>query len=101
MSNILLTQHEEVVAYDIVQEKLEKLSRSQSTLNDKEIIKFLGRNDIKVDFTSDFEKAVKHEDYLIVATPTDYNEQTNHFVIRRRLRISLKRHWQFALRLFS
>ena len=76
---LLLAQHEEVVAYDIVKEKIDKLSAGVSTLDDKEVIEFLGRDDISVDFTDDFEKAVNHGKYLIIATPTDYNEESGHF----------------------
>ncbi len=76
---LLLAQHEDVMAYDIVEEKVKKLSSRKSTLDDKKIIEFLLRKDIQVGFTSDFEKAVRHGDYLIIATPTDYNDKTNHF----------------------
>lgn len=76
---LLLAQHEEVMAYDIVTEKVEKLKQGKSTLDDKGVIEFLARDTIKVDFTSDFEKAVNHGKYLVIATPTDYSEGTRHF----------------------
>jgi UDPglucose 6-dehydrogenase len=76
---LLLGQHEEVVAYDIVENKIDMLAKKKSTLDDKEIIEFLQSDSVNVKFTSDFSKAVNHGDYLIIATPTDYNEETHHF----------------------
>lgn len=76
---LLLGQHEDVMAYDIVDSKIEQLSQGKSTLDDKEIIEFLASDHINVKFTSDFERTVNHGDYLIIATPTDYNEETQHF----------------------
>lgn len=76
---LLLGQHEEVVAYDIVESKINKLSKKESTLDDKEIIEFLSEDSANVTFTNDFEAAVNHGEYLIIATPTDYNEETHHF----------------------
>lgn len=76
---LLLGQHEEVMAYDIVESKIEKLSHGESTLDDKEIIEFLSDDGVKVNFTNDFEATVKYGEYLIIATPTDYNEDTHHF----------------------
>lgn len=76
---LLLGQHEDVMAYDIVDSKIEQLSQGKATLDDKEIIEFLASDHINVKFTSDFERTVNHGDYLIIATPTDYNEETQHF----------------------
>ena len=76
---LLLGQNEEVVAYDIVESKIKKLQQGQSILDDKEIIEFLDSDNVSVEFTTDFEKAVNHADYLVIATPTDYNEETQHF----------------------
>ncbi|MDR1606205.1 MAG: nucleotide sugar dehydrogenase [Streptococcaceae bacterium] len=76
---LLLGQHEDVVAYDIVADKVAMLNAGKSPLDDPEIVDFLTHDKSKVTFTSDFEAAVLHGDYLIIATPTDYNEETNHF----------------------
>lgn len=76
---LLLAQKEQVMAYDIVEEKVSLLQKGQSPLEDKEIHEFMDRKDLKVEFTSDFEAAVKFGDYLIVATPTDYDEKKNYF----------------------
>ncbi|EGP5572324.1 MULTISPECIES: nucleotide sugar dehydrogenase [Enterococcus] len=76
---LLLSQKEEVKAYDIVETKIDMLQKRQSPLEDKEVHEFLERDDLKVEFTKDFEDAVLFGDYLIVATPTDYDEKKNYF----------------------
>ncbi|MGG5371376.1 nucleotide sugar dehydrogenase [Enterococcus sp. AZ196] len=76
---LLLAQKEKVNAYDIVSKKIEMLKKSKSLLVDKEINYFLNRNDIEVEFTQSFENCVKFGDYLIIATPTDYDEKKNCF----------------------
>lgn len=76
---LLLGQHEEVVAYDIVESKIDTLKKKKSTLDDKEIIEFLQSDSVNVKFTSNFSEAVNHGEYLIIATPTDYNVDTQHF----------------------
>lgn len=76
---LLLSQKEEVKAFDIVKEKIEMLKSKQSPLEDKEVKDFLSREDLNLDFTNDFEEAVKFADYLIIATPTDYDEKKNYF----------------------
>lgn len=76
---LLLSQNEHVKAYDIVGEKIESLKQRKSTLDDNEIRDYLNRKDLKIDFTNNFEEAVNFGDYLIVATPTDYDEKKNYF----------------------
>lgn len=76
---LLLSQNEEVMAYDIVEEKVKMLNRRESTLDDKEVREFLQRDDLNVDFTTDFEATVKFGDFLIIATPTDYDPKKNYF----------------------
>ncbi|AFO44775.1 nucleotide sugar dehydrogenase [Enterococcus faecalis] len=76
---LLLSQHENVKAYDIVEKKIDMLQNKKSPLEDKEIHEFLERDDLNVAFTKDFEEAVLFGDYLIVATPTDYDEKKNYF----------------------
>ena len=76
---LLLSQHENVKAYDIVEEKIDMLQKKKSPLDDQEIHEFLERDDLKVAFTKDFEEAVLFGDYLIIATPTDYDEKKNYF----------------------
>lgn len=78
-NTLLLSQSEQVKAYDIVPEKIKMLQKKNSPLEDLEIHEFLGRDDLNVEFTKDFEDAVKFGDYLIIATPTDYDEKKNYF----------------------
>lgn len=76
---LLLSQQEKVKAYDIVNEKVELLKKGVSPLEDTEIQNFLARTDLNIEFTSDFEDAVLFADYIIIATPTDYDEKKNYF----------------------
>lgn len=76
---LLLSQNEQVKAYDIVDKKVQMLQQGDSPLEDKEVREFLKRDDLNIEFTSDFEDAVKFADYLIIATPTDYDEEKNYF----------------------
>ncbi|GMA45860.1 nucleotide sugar dehydrogenase [Tetragenococcus muriaticus] len=76
---LLLSQKEKVTAYDIIEEKVEMLQQRNSSLEDQEVHEFLQRDDLDIEFTSDFEDAVKYADYLIIATPTDYDEKKNYF----------------------
>ncbi|MFQ6577807.1 nucleotide sugar dehydrogenase [Enterococcus casseliflavus] len=76
---LLLSQEEEVIAYDIVDSKIDMLKNKKSPLEDKEIHEFMNRDDLNLKFTSNFEQAVNFGDYLIIATPTDYDEKKNYF----------------------
>ncbi|QGP76221.1 nucleotide sugar dehydrogenase [Tetragenococcus halophilus] len=76
---LLLSQNEQVKAYDIVEEKVQMLQQRKTPLEDNEIYEFLKRDDLNINFTSNFEDAVKSADYLIIATPTDYDEKKNYF----------------------
>lgn len=76
---LLLAQKEEVLAYDIVDEKIDQLQKKISPLEDKEIHQFLERTDLSVHFTKAFDEAVDFGDVLIIATPTDYDEHKNYF----------------------
>lgn len=76
---LLLAQKEEVLAYDIVDEKIDQLQKKISPLEDKEIHQFLERTDLSVRFTKAFDEAVDFGDVLIIATPTDYDEHKNYF----------------------
>lgn len=76
---LLLSQYEQVKAYDIVDSKIELLQNGVSPLEDKEVHEFLERDDLNIDFTKNFIDAVKFGDFLIIATPTDYDEKTNYF----------------------
>lgn len=76
---LLLSQSEEVKAYDIVDKKIDQLNQKISPIEDKEITSFLKKDSLRINFTKDFEDAVLFGDYLIIATPTDYDEKKNYF----------------------
>lgn len=76
---LLLSQKEQVKAYDIVEEKIDMLQKGVSPLEDKEVRGYLERDDLNIEFTKDFADAVNFGDYLIIATPTDYDENKNYF----------------------
>ncbi|CAH8242624.1 UDP-glucose 6-dehydrogenase [Vibrio aestuarianus] len=76
---MLLSQHHEVVAVDIIAEKVALLNKKQSPIVDSEIEHFLTNNSLNFVATTCKQQAYENADFVIIATPTDYDPLTNYF----------------------
>ncbi|MGM0509125.1 MAG: nucleotide sugar dehydrogenase [Fusobacteriota bacterium] len=76
---VLLAQNNEVKALDIVEEKVKMINNRQSPIVDKEIEDYLANKDLNLEATTDKEKAYKDAEFIVIATPTNYDPQKNYF----------------------
>ncbi|WP_299266828.1 nucleotide sugar dehydrogenase [uncultured Psychrosphaera sp.] len=76
---MLLAQHNEVIAVDIIEDKVNLLNKGQSPIVDEQIEDFLSNKSLDFKATMDKELAYKGADFIIISTPTDYDPQTNYF----------------------
>ena len=76
---ILLAQHNEVHAVDIIQEKVDLINRKKSPIVDKEIEEYLSTKDLNLTATTDAKSAYADADFVIISTPTNYDSKKNYF----------------------
>jgi UDPglucose 6-dehydrogenase len=79
---VLLAQHHEVVALDIIPEKVDLINAKKSPIVDAEIEDFLANKDLNLRATTDKKAAYEGADYVVIATPTDYDTENNYFNTR-------------------
>lgn len=76
---VLFAQHNDVVVLDIEPDRVEKINNKQSTVADTEIENFLAEKELNLTATVEKELAYKNANFVVVATPTNYNQETNRF----------------------
>lgn len=75
----LLSQKNEVVALDIIPEKVEMINKRQSPIKDKEIEEFFKNKKLNLKATLDYKDAFKDAEFIIISTPTNYDDEKNYF----------------------
>ena len=76
---ILFAQHNEVKALEVVEEKVNLINQKKSPIVDKEIEEYLATKELNLIATTDKEVAYKNAEYVVIATPTNYDEKNNFF----------------------
>lgn len=79
---VLLAQNNEVVAVDIIQEKVDMVNNKKSPIVDRYIEEYLSNKELDLVATTDIYKAYKGADYIVISTPTDYDPEQNYFNTR-------------------
>ena len=79
---VLLAQHNEVIALDIIQEKVDMINNKKSPIIDKDIEEYLSTKELNLFATTDNYKAYKYAEYVIISTPTNYDPDKNYFNTR-------------------
>ena len=75
----LLSQKNEVIALDIIPEKIEMINKRISPIEDKEIEEFFKNEELNLKATLDYEEAFEGAEFIIISTPTNYDDEKNHF----------------------
>ncbi len=75
----LLSQKNEVIALDIIPEKVEMINNRISPIRDEYIEKYFKEKNLNLKATLEYEKALKDAEYVIISTPTNYDEEKNYF----------------------
>ena len=75
----LLSQKHSVIAHDIDKDKVDKLRKGKSPIKDEKITEFLEEKELFLTATDDIDEAYNHRDFYVIATPTDYNEESQYF----------------------
>jgi UDPglucose 6-dehydrogenase len=78
-NGVLLSQHHEVVALDLIPDKVNKINRKESPIKDRDLEEYLKNKHLNFRATLDKKEAFEFADYIIIATPTDYDPETNNF----------------------
>ncbi|MCG3266162.1 nucleotide sugar dehydrogenase [Yoonia sp. I 8.24] len=76
---VLLAQHHDVVAVDVDEQRVALVNDGKSAIDDDDISAYLARGDLKLTATTDAKSAFADADFVIIATPTNYDPRTNHF----------------------
>ena len=77
--SVLLAQNNNVTALDLIQEKVDLINQKKSPIQDKEISEFLSCKNLNLKATTNKDEAYNNPDFIIIATPTDYDSEKNFF----------------------